>query len=443
MGIMFNLSRRFIFQTKQAAKSDFFRSAATLFSGTALAQIIPFIITPILTRIYLPSDYGVFAVFMSITTLCAVIATFRYDNAILLPADEDSAIALAFLCGFGVLFIASVIELLIYFFYTPLLLVLKNSDIGNWVYLVPLYVIFIGWNNTLSLWLNRRKQYRKLAINRVSVAVITAMSSLAFAGLGYAGLILAAILGQIAASFIFLAWVWQDLSDGFRRLKWAALTQIAKSYKKFPLLSLPSDAINTLSQQIPVLMLSRFFGASILGSFSFSQRVLGMPISLLSQPVCDVFKQRASADYRNHGNCSDIFNKTSKMLAVLSIVPLIVVLLFAPLMFKILFGKAWEQAGQYTRYLAPLYIFRFIVSPLSYIFYISNRQDADLLAQIGLLFISIVSMIFGIYIKSPDWAIVTFSFGYIMVYCFYFFGARNLAKGNNCIFSKKDIKELR
>ena len=61
--------------------------------------------------------------------------------------------------------------------------------------------------------------------------------------------------------------------------------------------------------------------------------------------------------------------------------------------------------------------------------------DADLLGQIVLLFVSVGSMIFGIYMKNPDAAIITFSCGYILVYCFYFLGARNLSKGSNCIFT--------
>jgi O-antigen/teichoic acid export membrane protein len=201
-------------------------------------------------------------------------------------------------------------------------------------------------------------------------------------------------------------------------------------------LSLPSDAVNALSQQLPLLMLTRFFGANVVGQFSFSQRVLGTPLGLLSQPISDVFKQRASADYGKLGNCKDIFNKISITLTAASIVPLTVIFLFAPIIFTTLFGAAWEQAGQYTRYLAPLYMFRFIINPLSSMFYIANRQGADLAGQLGLLVVSVASMIFGAYLKSPDAAIITFSCGYILTYWFYFLGAYHLSRGSDSLFSK-------
>jgi O-antigen/teichoic acid export membrane protein len=346
--------------------------------------------------------------------------------------------ALTILSGLCVLSVAVVVLLFIIIFHNPLLQILKNPAIAAWVYLAPLSVVFIGWSSTINYWLNRHKQYHKLAINRVSVALIAAMASLVFGftGFGYAGLILAVIIGQFVALSMLLVWARNDLYGGLRRVTRADITQVAISYRKFPLFSLPSDAVNSLSQQIPVLMLSRFFGPNVVGYFSFSQKILGMPLNLMSQSISDVFKQRASADYSKLGNCKNIFNKTSKMLSALSIVPLITIFLFAPIIFKIVFGEAWEQAGLYTRYLAPLYIFRFIVSPLSYVFYIANRQDADLVGQIVLLFVSVGSMILGIYINNPDAAIISFSCGYILVYCFYFFGACKFANGSNRIFYK-------
>lgn len=372
---------------------------------------------------------------MTFTSLCAVVATLRYDIAIPLPANDDNAMVLTILCGLCVLCVAVVVSLFILIFHNPLLQILKNPAIATWMYLVPLSVVFIGWGSAINYWLNRQKQYRKLAINRVSVALIASAASLVFgfAGFGYAGLILALIIGQFSALSMLLVWAWNDVWIGLRRMKRADLTQVAISYRKFPLFSLPTDTVNALSQQIPIIMLCRFFGPNVVGHFSFSQKILGMPLSLMSQSISDVFKQRASADYSKLGNCKDIFNKTSKMLSALSIVPLIIIFLFAPIIFRIVFGEAWEQTGHYTRYLAPLYIFRFIVSPLSYVFYIANRQNADLFGQIWLLFVSIGSMIFGIYMKKPDAAIITFSCGYILVYCFYFWGARNLSNGKTFV----------
>jgi len=429
------------FNIKQKLKSEFGKNVATLFSGTALAQFVPLIVMPILTRLYTPSDYGVLAVFVAITAIIATISTLRYDIAILLPSEDVKAMTIALLSIFCVLMTSIFSLIILCASHKNIISLIKSPEMNLWVYAIPLSIFFIGCNNVLTCWLNRHKQFRKLAINRVTVAVVAAAATLTFGfyGFSYSGLILGSLIGQFTTMIMLMIWTWRDMINGFRNFKWISIRQRSKEYKKFPLFSLPADWVNSFSQQLPVLALGRFFGQGVVGHFSFSQKILGMPLSLLSQSILDVFKQRASSDYSKYGNCRHIFDKTAKTLTALSIVPLAIIFFFAPLIFKIVFGNEWEQAGQYTRYLAPLYFFRFIASPLSYVFYVTNRQDADLIGQIGLLLSTIGSMLLGAHFNNPNVAIISFSFGYIIVYSFYFWGAKRLSTGRkNIFFYEKD-----
>jgi O-antigen/teichoic acid export membrane protein len=419
------------FNIKPKLKSEFAKNSATLFSGTALAQIVPLIVTPILTRLYTPSDYGVLAVFAATTAIVASISTLRYDIAILLPNEDENAMTislLAMLCTLGTALITLAILCIAH---NEIVSLIKSPAMSSWLFAIPLSIFFFGWNNSLNYWLNRHKQFRKLAINRVTVAIVASAATITFGflGFGYSGLIIGSLIGQFATMTMLIIWTWRDFFAGLRDFNWFSIKQQAKEYKKFPLFSLPADWVNSFSQQLPALALSRFFGQSVVGHFSFSQKILGLPLGLLSQSVLDVFKQRASSDYSKYGNCKDIFDKTTNVLTALSIVPSIIIFFFAPLIFKVGFGNEWTQSGHYARYLAPLYFFRFIVSPLSYVFYVANRQDADLIGQISLLMVSIGSMLLGAWLNNPDIAIISFSVGYIMVYVFYFWGARKLARG--------------
>lgn len=74
---------------KLRPRSDFAKNVITLMTGTTIAQAIPIAISPILTRIYAPEDFGVFALYMAIASIFAVIATGRYEMAIMLPHEED------------------------------------------------------------------------------------------------------------------------------------------------------------------------------------------------------------------------------------------------------------------------------------------------------------------------------------------------------------------
>ena len=94
-------------------KGEFSRNVLTLMTGTSIAQAIPIAISPILTRIYTPEDFGVFALYMAIATVVSVIATGRYETAIMLPKKDSEAINL---------FIVSIFSLIGRYFLTLIVL---------------------------------------------------------------------------------------------------------------------------------------------------------------------------------------------------------------------------------------------------------------------------------------------------------------------------------
>ena len=80
---------------KFTPKSQFARNVITLMMGTTVAQAIPVAISPILTRIYSPEEFGFFALFISISSIFGAIVNGRYEMAIMLPDKEEDAINIA------------------------------------------------------------------------------------------------------------------------------------------------------------------------------------------------------------------------------------------------------------------------------------------------------------------------------------------------------------
>lgn len=78
--------------------SPFAQNVSVLASGSIVAQVISVLISPVLSRIYSPEDYGLLAVFLSVLNMFAVVLCFRYELAIVLPKDESDAINLVKLC---------------------------------------------------------------------------------------------------------------------------------------------------------------------------------------------------------------------------------------------------------------------------------------------------------------------------------------------------------
>ena len=77
-------------------QGSFVRNVLTLMTGTALAQALAVLASPVLTRLYRPEDFGILALFMSIVGILSVVACWRYETAIVLTEkDEDATNLLA------------------------------------------------------------------------------------------------------------------------------------------------------------------------------------------------------------------------------------------------------------------------------------------------------------------------------------------------------------
>jgi len=75
------------------------RATLTLLAGGALAQALPLLLGPLLTRLYSPQDFGAFHLFAAVATNLAVVACGRYEFALPLARAANEATALRRLCG--------------------------------------------------------------------------------------------------------------------------------------------------------------------------------------------------------------------------------------------------------------------------------------------------------------------------------------------------------
>jgi O-antigen/teichoic acid export membrane protein len=158
-------------------------------------------------------------------------------------------------------------------------------------------------------------------------------------------------------------------------------------------------------------------------------KVLMMPINLLSNTILDVFKQKATEDYNKYGNCKDIFLNTFKKLVILGILPFSVLGIFAPDIFVFVFGENWRISGEFAQIMAPVLFLKFITSPLSYTFHIRQKQQLNLIGQIVLLLVTLLSVYLGVIFKNEYMMILFFSISYSIVYIIYIFVSYKLSKG--------------
>jgi hypothetical protein len=75
----------------QLKNSAFVKNVLVVMSGTALAQVLSFALSPIISRLYSPADFGVFGSFTAILGLVGAGITLEYSQALMLPKKKDEA----------------------------------------------------------------------------------------------------------------------------------------------------------------------------------------------------------------------------------------------------------------------------------------------------------------------------------------------------------------
>jgi len=184
-------------------KDEFNRNVLTLVSGTAIAQAIPILITPILTRLYTPTDFGALALFTAIVSIVSVVSCGRYELAIMLPERDEDAINLAAVAFIFNIFISLIFLIFIFLCGNWLLKITKAEVLKGWIYLAPLMVFLMGIFNILNYVNNRFKFYKNIAKAKVykSIAMAVAQLSLGVLKTGYVGLISGQVVAQFTANW--------------------------------------------------------------------------------------------------------------------------------------------------------------------------------------------------------------------------------------------------
>jgi len=371
---------------KLKPKSEFSRNVLTLMTGTTIAQAIPIAISPILTRIYTPEDFGVFALFIAITSILGSIANGRYELAIMLPEKDEDAINI-FALGFIItIFISIFLLIVILIFHDYFVAMLNNESIGMWLYFVPIAVFFMGLFNILNYFNTRKKNYKDIANSKIIKSIVLAISQLiiGFIKQGVLGLISGQLLSQIFANWQLL----KNIINNKQLLSTISLVNMqkqAKEYISFPKFSLFGVLANILSVYFINILISAFFSVKTLGFYSFSQKILGMPSSLIGGSIGQVYFQKAMEEKYLKGNSLSIFLKTLKKSVIIASVGFGLLYFTIEDIFSIVFGETWRIAGIYAQIVIPFFYISFISSVVSTTYDIYNRLKLELIWQLFLL----------------------------------------------------------
>lgn len=358
------------------SQSAFLRSVLILVGGTALGQGIVVLLAPVLTRIYTPADFGVLATFASIISVVVVVLSLRYEQAIVLPEQRRVAVALMGL-SLSLIFMLSFAIAIVLWIIRDILLRLGGFH-ADFLWLLPLGLLGAGLYQVMNFWALRVQAFGYIARTRLvqGFGMVLTQLGLGLAGLGSIGLLIGEVVGRVGGSWSLLVLLrgvtLRELFD-IQQMLYAA-----KRYLRFPLYNAWAALLNTLSLQLPFLMLPSLFNNEVAGFFVLAYRVLGLPSFLVGQAVGQAFLSRAAMLKSVPEELAKLTTRTALGLLALGIAVFTIIAIGGAGLFGLFFGESWRQAGVYAQIMAPWYMLWLVSSSLSGLLAIREWQGAGL-----------------------------------------------------------------
>jgi O-antigen/teichoic acid export membrane protein len=365
-------------------KSEFAVNVSTLMTGSVISQIIPFLAAPVISRLYYPEDYALVAAYGSVTVLLTIVATGMYSSALMIDKTDEEAFNTGLAAFIITIAITAASFIILFFFNNAIASLTGNENINFWLYLIPLTVFFTGGYQTLNMWNNRKKRYKRLAANRIIQTVITTGATLVFGFLSYysTGLMISLLLGQMFSFSLLL--IQSIKSDGYliKKSNYYGIKTSLKKHKDFPKYNMPQGFLDGLRESSIVFIISNYFGPVVLGSYSFAMTMLNKPLQLVGSSFNQVFYQKTTERYNCGKEISSITIKVVVSLMLGFFILSIPIIFWGKGVFLFFFGSNWEMSGQLSSILISWIITKFVLSTISSIPLTIGKQKFNFILSV-------------------------------------------------------------
>lgn len=397
--------------------------------GTVLAQMLNTVLSPVITRLYTPDNFGVFTIYTSIISMVAIVGSYKYEMSITIADNKEEAIKSYAISLMTLIFNTLLLTLILSLYGKRILMKFNWDELYEFIYFIPIGLFLIGMYNISRQWALREKEFKNISktIIRQSLTQNTIKILGGIYIKGPIGLIFGQVLGQCVGILTLSKSVLKERKV-FKNLKTNELYETAKRYKHFPIYYAPSQILNASGIHIPVFFVTYLFGSAVTGIFGLANTMINIPFNLIGKSVSDVFYAEAATNgKKDPQRLKKLSHQVFIRLVLIGLVPLITLIILGPRLFVVVFGEEWELAGVFARYIAILVYARFIFMPISRVFEVFEKQKPALFLDI-IRFILVVSsfIIAKVFYLDPAVTIGLYSMVMTLVYFITFIVARRI-----------------
>lgn len=380
------LARRF-------GSSSLLRNLAAAATGTAAGQVVTFAFSPLITRIYSPEVFGLQGVFLSLLSILSPVIALRYPMAMVVAEDEADAGRLARLSMMIAFVLSLALSLLLLAARAPVLALIGAESLGLLIWFLPLALFCVALQDVADYHAARLGRFRLVGVVTVVQAFLTNLARV-LGGLiaPVAGVLMAvtSIAPSIQASLLSVG------GRGHRafapRLSRSEAWLLMKKYAAFALYRAPTDLLNAASQSVPVILLAALFSPAAAGLYALTRSVLNLPTNVIGAAAGNVLYARYAELARTGRPVTPLLTRST--LALLAFAPFIIGAAWcSPLVFAIVFGEEWREAGRYAQWMGVWIALMVANIPTARIAPVIGRQKLALLFNILLLAVRVLAVL--------------------------------------------------
>lgn len=375
------------------------RKTISLSGLTAMGQLIFVLATPLLSRLFTPTDFGIFIIYLSIVNICGPIVGLKFESGLYaVETREHARLTLAL----------SIVTMLIMTLAVTGLIFLTSGHLSGAFgqaaarigLLAPFGILLAGLWGSSSAWAIKAEAIQTLAIARFLQPTAMTILQLAagFAHLPGISMVIAHMISHAGyVTFILASSLtaadWRSLRSLHPRL----LLNRASEHRKFPLFVMPAQVGALTVSNLPPVLIGLIFGTDMAGHWGLAYRIVAAPLAIVSLPLGHIFTSEASKD-RSAEHVRTLGRKIFFVSLLLVAIPLLFFGAVAPGVTKLLLGSRWALTGQMASALAILGAAQAITTPFSELTSIYHFQALRFFIEItsaALVFTPLILSAFG------------------------------------------------
>lgn len=373
-------------------KSQFARNILHLASGAIASQVVVLAAVPLLARLYAPEEFGRLSLFASAYGIAIGVVTLKFDNAIILPREESTAIRLTALTCVVAAAVSASFALTMFGSW-----LLIGRPEALYIGLLPIGTLLGAVYTCCQQWSARRNNYKKFSRSRLVGSLVNVGLAVGLAAVGLSGSLVVAWIAGLVASLAYVGI--EVLRGGLARyvphISIDALRGVASAFRQFPIYQVPSYLVLSVGQNAVPFLLQVMFSLNEVGQFGLANRLLLAPSALVGGAVSEAFRAEFVNKVRE-GQPATLFFKSTLRRVVLVGVPVFgIIALIAPYLFTLILGEQYREAGLLARWLAAAVFAQFVYQIFSYVFVGTGHYRQGLFLEVVVTIVPLLALLFA------------------------------------------------